>query len=127
MPDADDVVQCARAMRGFLSRPDLLGGDAGPLAHRMDALLHQADAGEDVAEALRALIGEHDATRDWAKHFLAPAPAVRGYKAAPGTPGPTPAGSRYVCPKCGRVWVRRQAGEDVPDCPIHLIARVVVA
>lgn len=127
MPNEDDVIECARAMRAFLARSDLLGAQAASTCARIDVLLTQAEAGADVTDALRAVFDEHDATRQWAQQFLAPPPALRGYKAAPGTPGPTPAGSRYVCPKCGRVWVRRQAGEDVPDCPIHLIARVVVA
>jgi hypothetical protein len=127
MADADDVIQCARAMRGFLTRPDLLGDDAEDTVRSLDALLTQAERGEDVSEALRGLFDRHDATRGWAKQFLAPAPQLRGYRGAPGLPGPTPARSRYVCPKCGRVWVRRQAGEDVPDCPVHLIARVAVA
>jgi len=127
VPNEDDVVECARAMRAFLARPDLLGDEAASTTLRIDALLTQAEAGEDVTDALRSVFEQHDATREWARQFLAPTPALRGYKVTPGTSGPTPAGSRFVCPKCGRVWVRRQAGEEVPDCPIHLIARVAVA
>jgi hypothetical protein len=127
VPNEDDVVECARTLRAFLARPELLGAEAAATTQRIDVLLTRAQAGEAVADELRAVFDQHEATRQWAHHFLAPPPALRGYKAAPGTPGPTPAGSRYVCPKCGRVWVRRQAGEDVPDCPIHLVALVAVA
>jgi hypothetical protein len=125
--DVNQIVEGARAIRGFLARPDILGDDAGPTMREIDALLARAAAGEDVDRELEAVLERHDATREWAKNFAAPAPLFRGYKSAPGTPGPAPARTRYVCPKCGRVWVRRQAGEDVPDCPIHLIARVLVA
>ena len=123
MSNADEVVQCARVMRRYLSRSDLLGNDAASTDCRMEALLTRAVAGEDVADALRALIGEHEATREWAKRYLQVAPVLRGYKVPPGTPGPVPARSRYVCPKCGRLWTRQQAGEKVPDCPVDLIPR----
>jgi hypothetical protein len=91
MSNADEVVQCARVMRRYLSRSDLLGNDAASTDCRMEALLTRAVAGEDVADALRALIGEHQATREWAKRYLQAAPVLRGYKVPPGTPGPVPA------------------------------------
>ena len=125
LPDADEIVECARAMRPFLTRPDLLGSNATTTVREIDDLVALANAGEDVAGAMLVILERHEATREWARHFMAPPPTVRGYKVAPGTPGPTPARSRYVCPKCGRVWVRRQAGEDVPDCPLDHIARVL--
>jgi hypothetical protein len=122
--NGDEVIHCARVMRRYLSRSDMLGNDAPSTDCRMEALLTRAEAGEDVAGALRALIDQHVATREWAKHYLQPAPVLRGYKVAPGMSGPVAARSRYVCPKCGRSWILQQVGEEVPDCPIDLIPRV---
>jgi hypothetical protein len=126
MSNADKVVECARVMHGQLSRPDLLGSNAPAVERRIDALLSRAGAGDDVSAELQAVFDEFPITREWAKRFLTPPPVVRGFKGTPGTPGPVSAGSRYVCPKCGRMWIRRQAGEAVPDCPVDLIPRVDV-
>jgi len=125
-----DVIQAAQAMRPYL--PELLDASVvTAFAQRLEQLLAQSAQTQDD-QAVRELLGQQEATREWLRLYLEerrPAAEIlkvlRTYHPLPGKSGAI-ASPRYRCPvaSCNRVWYRRQVEDAVPNCPIHGIQMV---
>jgi hypothetical protein len=118
--DEQDILEAARAIRPHL--PELVSNDeASELTARLDQLLDQAAAGEDVQVQVLILLGERAATREWARRLLDVPPRLRHYQALPGH-GQLAAVPRYACPDgCPRYWYRFSRADEVPLCEKHKV------
>jgi hypothetical protein len=109
--------------------PALLGQDEGAAVRReLDGLLAEAEKGEEVDDRLLALLAAREATRVRADELL-PASleeGERGFEPLPGYPSEPPGLAVYGCPEGDYDWPQFEAGEPVPDCPLHGIPLVRV-
>ena len=119
---ATDALDAARAIRSYL--PELLGApDASSTDARLAELLHAAQDGRPVTDAVVAVLAERPETRNWTAQFLergSPPDVVGPERGVPGGPPvavlPAP---RFVCPSGDFAWWQRAAGIQPPNCPSH--------
>jgi hypothetical protein len=121
------IAEAARAIRPYLA--ELLGIQrAAAVDAELAGLLAQAIAGEDVEEALLAVLKADDATIVFLERVLDD-PGLRppgvipdvakGYSPLP-TPEPPPvAADKFCCPYGDYVWYRPEVGVPVGLCPTH--------
>ena len=84
-----EVIGAAFAMRDELDA--LVGDDAGALRDELDDLLGSPLEEDELAEAIRRLLGRHDATREWLRRQEEPAVAGWPPPAHEAAPPPTSA------------------------------------
>lgn len=125
MSEPGDILEAARAIRGYLS--ELLGAEP---AARVDAALTVllASGGDDVEDRIIEEFDRHDTTRDWAATFLElgmpPDLAQYGERVFAVTPGHGDAVRipKFACPRGDYSWYRHAVGEEPPLCPSHALA-----
>lgn len=115
----EDILACARDIRVALL--ELVGDQAPIVEQALNDLLDRAAAGEKTDIPILEVLANRDPTKEWAHNYLEGdaddwwADQIKAYSPAPGAPTPVPAvGPRYFCPRCGRRWTQRQAGEVPP-------------
>jgi hypothetical protein len=95
--------------------------EAGDAGARLSDLLERADAGEDVDDELIAVLAAREETRarmdELLPEFLAT--GERGFEPLPGYSPEPAAVEMYRCPQGDYEWPLFEAGEPVPDCPVH--------
>ncbi|MBL7487608.1 hypothetical protein I6A60_13705 [Frankia sp. AgB1.9] len=135
--DTEATLAAGRAIQPRLK--DILApAAAADAAERLDEIL-AADSSEPAmtAAAVRALLDEHDDTARFLRRFLDD-PSFRtllepdggplnersdGIDLLAGDPGPIDA-DLYRCPQGDYEWEHLQAGESIPECPVHHVALV---
>ncbi|MEL6397629.1 MAG: hypothetical protein AAFR26_00920 [Cyanobacteria bacterium J06626_4] len=131
MTSPADVLQAAREIRPYLSEL-LTHPDAEIMAQRLDLSLRTAADSEAQSTGILNVLSSAEPTREWVRLYLedrqpaaAILPIIRTYQPLPGKAGVV-ASPRYVCPvaSCHQVWYRRQAADDIPNCPIHGVQMV---
>ncbi len=85
------IIDAARDLYGRL--PDIAGPDAGELGRLLAGLLVRADDGENVANAILALLRRNEATRQWLAEHL------RGQSAKPPPAAPMRMGAPEFAPE----------------------------
>ncbi len=127
-PDAEGVLEAARAIRPYLDRLVESPDAAAELDRQLAGELGQVSDPSATARRLRILLEQHEDTAWFLDKVLADAPDHRppyhqpGYRtrgiASPlGDPMPI-AAARYNCPVRGDyVWYRPDVGTPVPRCP----------
>ena len=80
------IIEAARDIRGELR--DIAGADADELDRALVPLLERADAGENVADAILAVLQRNRATREWLADRLAGSKAEPPPPVAPPSPEP---------------------------------------
>jgi hypothetical protein len=127
MYKTEDVLNAARAIRSNLSK--LLGDEAQEVDNELDALLAQADAGEDVEIEIFDLLGGHEPTRKWMEDTLKGKKESGGEKIylLDGDSDKTPSGrQKYKCPEagCPETWISHKARQQIHQCPIHNVQMI---
>jgi hypothetical protein len=127
-PDAEGVLEAARAIRPYLDRLVESPDATAELDRQLAGELGQVSDPSATARRLRILLEQHEDTAWFLDKVLADAPDHRppyhqpGYRtrgsASPlGDPTPV-AAARYNCPVRGDyVWYRPDVGTPVPRCP----------
>lgn len=127
-PDAEGVLEAARAIRPYLDRLVESPDAAAELDRQLAGELGQVSGPSASARRLRILLDQYEDTAWFLDKVLADAPDHRppyyqpGYRtrgiASPlGDPTPI-AAARYNCPVGGDyVWYRPDVGTPVPRCP----------
>lgn len=119
-----EVLDAARAIRPHL--PDLVGEGADEVDDQLQLLLVRSETGETVKIAILQVLGQRDATRQWAYELLKVPQRDRSYEALPGKVQVVSV-PKYVCPKGdGTPWYRFSISDQVPLCPNHRILLVEV-
>ncbi len=123
MTDFHAVLAIALAVRPELT--DLLGREAGQqMQQQLDDLLHQAQAGENVATSIWELLTDTKATRQRVSQFQLATP--KAFNELPGAISPI-AAPKFKCPQCDYEWWRDRIGRPTPLCKIHNIPLEPVA
>jgi hypothetical protein len=136
MDDTEATLAAGRAIQARLA--GMLGPTAAAdTAGRLETILAADSEPAMRAAAVRALLGEHDDTARFLRRYLDD-PTFRtlmtsdggrrsersgGTDLLAGDPGPIDA-DRYRCPHGDYEWELYQAGESIPDCPVHHVPLV---
>jgi hypothetical protein len=120
--EEQEVLDAARAIRPHL--PDLVGKEAQEVDDQLQRLLAQSGTGETVKIAILRVLGQRDATRQWANDLLKVPQRDRSYEELPGKVQMVSV-PKYICPQGdGTPWYRFGIGDQVPLCPNHRIPLV---
>ena len=83
----------------------------------LDALLKRGYKGAQVHRDVLGYFDDKKPAYEWLQQALYTASTVKGYATLPGSVGPIPARSLWVCPKCDFTWRVLRKGRPVPPCP----------
>ncbi|WP_261569261.1 hypothetical protein [Frankia gtarii] len=136
MDDTEATIAAGRAIQQRLF--DLLGpAVAADVAAHLEKVLTADSEPTSRAAAVSELLGEYDDTARFLRRYVNDA-AFRALLSADsgpanersdgpdllaGDPGPIDA-DLYRCPQGDYEWEHLQAGESVPECPVHHVALV---
>ncbi|NJO66092.1 MAG: hypothetical protein HC832_00210 [Leptolyngbyaceae cyanobacterium RM1_405_57] len=118
----DQVLAASRAIRPLL--PKLIPAQADQIDRQLAQLLNQTDLDETTqVDRLLEVLDAYPTTKSWLDQFLEIPATERGYYGLPGNPAPT-AATCYTCPIGKDYTWYREANEDIPLCPTHLVPLV---
>lgn len=130
----DQVLAASRAIRPLL--PKLIPTLADQIDRQLAQLLNQPDLDETTkVDRLLDVLDAHPETKSWLDQFLEIPATERGYSRLPGNPTfggfyrlpgdpPLAAGTPYICPIGNDYTWYREANEEIPLCPTHLVPLV---
>jgi len=76
-----------------------------------------------TAKVIRDLLQSYPATQAWLTEFLKTEPTQRSFQSLPGKPLLKSA-TKYICPIGNDYTWYREANEEIPLCPDHLVPLV---
>ncbi len=115
----DQVLAASRTIRPLL--PKLIPALADQIDCQLAQLLNQPDLDEDThIDRLLEVLDAHPETKSWLDQFLQSLATERGYSGLPGNPSHADA-TPYICPIGNDYTWYREANEEVPLCPTHLV------
>jgi hypothetical protein len=118
----DQILAASRAIRPLL--PKLIPALANQIDRQLAQLLNQSDLDEDTqVDCLLEVLDTHPETKSWLDEFLQIPATERGYSGLPGNP-PLAAATPYICPIGNDFTWYREANEEIPLCPSHLVPLV---
>jgi len=118
----DQLLAASRAIRPLL--PKLIPALADQIDRQLAQLLNQPDLDEDTqVDHLLEVLDAHPETKSWLDQFLQIPATERGYSGLPGDLAPT-AAPPYICPIGNDYTWYREANEEIPLCPTHLVPLV---
>lgn len=120
--DNDQILAASRAIRPLL--PKLIPASADQIDRQLSQLLNQTDLDETTqVDRLLKILDAYPETKSWLDQFLEIPATERGYHRPPGDPSVT-AATPYICPIGNDYVWYREANEDIPLCPTHLVPLV---
>ena len=118
----DQVLAASRAIRPLL--PKLIPALADQIDRQLAQLLNQPDLDETTqVDRLLDILDAHPETQSWLDQFLQLPATERGYSGLPGNPL-LAAANHYICPVGNDYTWYREANEEIPLCPTHLVPLV---
>lgn len=118
----DQVLAASRAIRPLL--PKLIPALADQIDQQLAQLLNQPDLDETTkVDRLLEVLDAHPETKSWLDRFLEQSTTKQKYYGLPGDPAPAAATS-YICPVGNDYTWYREANEEIPLCPTHLVPLV---
>lgn len=118
----DQVLTASRAIRPLL--PELIPALADQIDQQLAQLLNQPDLDETTkADRLLEVLDAHPETKSWLDQFLEQPTTKQKYYGLPGNPAPAVA-TPYICPIGNDYTWYREANEEIPLCPTHLVPLV---
>jgi hypothetical protein len=118
----DQVLAASRAIRPLL--PKLIPALAEQVDRQLAQLLNQPDLDETTqADRLLEVLDAHPETKSWLDRFLEIPATERGFYGLPGNPA-LAAATSYICPIGNDYTWYREANEEIPLCPTHLVRLV---
>ena len=123
MPQISDFLDAARTIRPLL--PTLVDTETAQQIDRQLAstLNHSTTDDRTTAKAIRDILQSYSATQAWLTEFLKTEPTQRSFQSLLGGLDPQSA-TKYVCPKGNDYTRYREANEEIPLCPTHLVPLV---
>jgi hypothetical protein len=119
----DQVLAASRAIRPLL--PKLIPALAEHIDRQLAQLLNQPDLDETTkVDRLLEVLDAHPETKNWLDRFLQFPATERGYSGLPGNLAPA-AATPYICPIGNDYTWYREANEEIPLCPTHLVPLVL--
>ncbi|MGG6294924.1 hypothetical protein ACQ4M4_10900 [Leptolyngbya sp. AN02str] len=120
--DNDQILAASRTIRPLL--PKLIPALADQIDLQLSQLLNQTDLDETTqVNRLLEILDAHPETKSWLDQFLEIPAGERGYSRPPGD-SPLAAATPYICPIGNDYTWYREANEDIPLCPDHLVPLV---
>ncbi|MEC4811920.1 MAG: hypothetical protein SAK29_01345 [Scytonema sp. PMC 1069.18] len=123
MPQISDFLDAARTIRPLL--PTLVDTETAQLIdQQLASTLNQSTTDDrTTAKAIRDILQSYPATQAWLTEFLKTEPTQRSFQSLSGDPLLKSA-TKYICP-IGNDYTRyREANEEIPLCPTHLVPLV---
>lgn len=118
----DQALAASRAIRPLL--PKLIPALAEQIDQQLAQLLNQTDLDETTqVDRLLDVLDAQPETKSWLDQFLEIPATERGYSGLPGDPALATA-TAYICPIGNDYTWYREANEDIPLCPTHLVPLV---
>lgn len=118
----DQVLAASRAIRPLL--PKLIPALAEQIDRQLTQLLNQTDLDETTKiDRLLEVLDAYPETKSWLDRFLQFPATERGYYGLPGNLAPA-AATPYICPIGNDYTWYREANEEIPLCPTHLVPLV---
>ena len=118
----DQVLSASRKIRPLL--PKLIPTLSAHIDQQLAAILNQASLDENArADRLLKVLDTHPETKSWLDEFLEIPATERGFAGLPGNPA-LAAAACYVCPVGNDYTWYREANEEIPLCPTHLVQLV---
>ncbi len=118
----DQVLAASRAIRPLL--PKLIPTLADQIDRQLAQLLNQPDLDETTkVDRLLDVLDAHPETKSWLDQFLEIPATERGYSRPPGD-SPLAAATPYICPIGNDYTWYREANEEIPLGPTHLVPLV---
>ncbi|MBD2068086.1 hypothetical protein H6F93_11215 [Leptolyngbya sp. FACHB-671] len=122
MISIDELIEAARTIRPVL--PTLLDDEtAQHVDQQLAELLNQAKINDrEIARPILTLLQSYDTTKTWLVNF-----SNTGLEHKSIFLGGDPASGsaiQYVCPTSNDFTIYREANEDIPLCPTHLVPLV---
>lgn len=116
----DQVLAASRAIRPLL--PKLIPAQSDQIDLQLAQLLNQNDLDETTqVDRLLEVLDAHPETKSWLDKFLEIIPSTeRGFSGLPGNPSLADA-TCYICPIGNDYTWYREANEEIPLCPTHLV------
>ena len=123
MPQITDFLDAARTIRPLL--PTLVDTEsAQQIDQQLATTLNQSTTDDrTIAKAIRDILQSYPATQAWLTEFLKTEPTQRSFQSLPGILDPQSA-TQYVCPIGNDYTWYREANEEIPLCPTHLVPLV---
>ncbi|ESA32437.1 hypothetical protein N836_25870 [Leptolyngbya sp. Heron Island J] len=119
----EQALSASRAIRPLL--PKLIPAQADQIDQQLAQLLNQTDLDETTqVDQLLDVLEAYPETKSWLDQFLELPTNERGYYGIPGNLAPT-AADCYVCPIGNDYTWYREANEEIPLCPTHLVPLVL--
>lgn len=118
----DQILAASRAIRPLL--PKLIPSLAEQIDQQLAQLLNQPDPDETTqVDRLLEVLDAYPETKSWLDQFLQTLATERGYSGLPGD-SPPAAATPYICPIGNDYTWYREANEEIPLCPTHLVPLV---
>ena len=118
----DQVLAACRAIRPLL--PKLIPALADQIDQQLAQLLNQPNLDETTkVDRLLEVLDAYPETKSWLDQFLQTPATERGFSGLPGNPA-LAAATSYICPIGNDYTWYREANEDIPLCPTHLVPLV---
>ncbi|MBN3961543.1 hypothetical protein [Nostoc sp. NMS8] len=118
----DQVLAASRAIRPLL--PKLIPALADQIDCQLSQLLNQTDLDETTqVDHLLEVLDAYPESKSWLDQFLQTPATERGYSGLPGG-SPLAAATPYICPIGNDYTWYREANEEIPLCPTHLVPLV---
>jgi len=126
----DQVLAASRAIRPLL--PKLIPAKADQIDRQLAQLLNQPDLDETTqVDRLLEVLDAYPETKSWLDQFLQIPANERIFYSLPGDPTFRPGGdphvgaaNSYICPIGNDYTWYREANEEIPLCPTHLVPLV---
>jgi hypothetical protein len=124
MPQISDFLDAARTIRPLL--PTLIDTQIAQQIDQQlsDALNQSTTDDKTIAKAIRDILQRYPATQAWLTNFLKTEPTQRSFQPLAGDLDPQSA-TKYVCPSGNDYTWYREANEEIPLCPTHLVPLVL--
>lgn len=118
----DQVLSACRMIRPLL--PKLIPAFADQIDQQLAQLLNQPDLDETTqVDQLLEVLDAYPETKSWLDQVLEPSPTRQMYSGLPGDPT-LAAATPYICPSGDDYTWYREANEEIPLCPTHLVRLV---
>lgn len=124
MPQISDFLDAARTIRPLL--PTLVDIEtAQQIDQQLASTLNQSTTDDrTTAKAIRDILQSYPPTQAWLTEFLKTEPTQRSFQSLLGDPAPKSA-TKYICPSGNDYTWYREANEEIPLCPTHLVPLVL--